>query len=529
MFCKECGQQHDPNLNYCPRDGQNLHPELPFGVEHRASGFCASCGKSVVSDAQYCQHCGESHSTISFSKGGPKKNTSESFKKKSFATPSFSVAKFSSASVTPILLAVGISILLTLLGAFFIKSQVENSIIEYSGNEVTSDDIKNLNILTEELENESGIDLNLPNIYNIFTYVSLMHSVDFKLTGEVKSDIIDGEKLSESATLILQNLSLTFLPVVIFILLISGLILGFIAKKRNLSFSSSILGFGILYGIFLSISSFIANFTYKNGISIFFTDIDVLVKGRFPLIESFIVGFLLAISIAGIASMFMLYKRDVFAFIKTKASYIQYTIYSTVIMIIGTFLYTVVSFSILSKIEEVRDEYLHYLFTGPVGMIFWKMSHLIPINFVYKEYSQEESFSLHLFSSIAKFEESGFVNEFLEFSMENGIPFWLKASILIPAVFLIIAGYNLYQTHNIKVAELVKFSLIYAFIMSLISLLSNIKYSVEGKGSEIFDLGHTMFQVSSGVFGTFFISAIFAFIFITLGGYIKHYVGDSTK
>lgn len=534
MFCKECGKKHPIYTNYCPNDGQDMQPINSSLVEHKKVGFCASCGNSVDSKAQYCQHCGESHSTLKI--GTVKKVSTSQGHSRSFGLPTLSTTILSKESLSSILIAVGLTILLTLLTAFFIKTQTENYIIDNSGGEMTASDIKHMDYLSQSLEYETGLDIDFPNIYNLFTYVTLIHSIDFEVTGDISAKDSE-ESYQETLKLAIQNLSLSLLLIAIFILSIGGLILGYIVKKNRTSLSSSIFGFSVIYGVFLLVSSFIASFTFKEGIYIFSNKVNIIVKGTFPLIESFFVGTILAASISGLTALLMVYGKDVFAYLSTKASYVQYFVYSTIISLIGITLFTGIYLSISGKyLEEnlLPDQAtaVGIMLSGPVGMWLWNLSHLIPLNFTVKESGDNEFFSLHLFSSYVKLSELDDLSNLNDlvtslFFIEGSLPLILKASLLIPALLLIFAGFQLYRTHGLHLIELVKFSIVYGLIMTFLRLFSSVGFSIDATDDELYGIEQFLFQVQPNLAPVFIISAIFALVFISIGGYLKRYIGES--
>lgn len=532
MFCRECGVKHPSYNNYCPNDGQDLQPVFASQVEHRISGFCASCGNSVNSSAQYCQHCGESHSTM---KLGTAKKASVSQANKPFAMPTVTKSFMTQNSLLSILMAVGITILLTISTAYIIKTQAESFVIDMSDGELTSSDFKTMNMLSDSIEEDLGMEIDLPNIYNVFTYISLMHSIDFELVGEL-SGKEDGESIQGDLQMNAQNLSLSSLFIVIILLVIGGLILGYIVKRKNLPLGESILGFSLIYGLFLMVSSFIASFSFKESFEIFYSRVNVNISGEFPLIESFMVGTFLASGVAGLAALLMVYGRDVFLYIRTKSSAIQYLVYSTFISLVGVSLFTGIYFSISGKyIEgELFSEQANAVgnfIAGPMGMWVWNLSHLIPLNFTFEAPGENEIFSLHLFSSYKKLFELDSMYTFSQikelFFINDGLPLLLKASLLIPVVLLIIAGYHLYQTHRLNIIELVKFSLIYAVIMIFVRVFSSIEYSLSSSHEELFDIEQILVQIQPNLIPVFIISSLFALAFFSLGGYLKRYLGEN--
>ncbi|SDI64575.1 hypothetical protein SAMN04487975_12413 [Planococcus glaciei] len=530
MFCQKCGIKHPASINYCPNDGQDLQPVLAAHTTHRTAGYCGSCGKALSPIAQYCQHCGESHSSVNINKTAD--DLVDGVKDNFFSLPAIAGLSFSKKSIVPVLVAVGITIMLTFLAALVLKTQVENFIVDNSFGEITKVDFQYMDrFIAEELEEESMMNIDFPNIYNLFTYIASMHSIDFSFTGEI-SGSDEGEFFQGKFDLISQNTTLSLLPIVVFVLVIGGVILGYYIEKNKLPFWKSILQFSFVYGLFLMISSSIAGFTFISTIDIYYSMVDINIKGTFPLIESFLMGVILAATISGLAAFLKIHGKNVFSFVKTQASYLQYAIYSIGISIFGLSLFSafflVFSEGIYEDIPEVSGATPSQLLAGPMGMWTWNLSHFIPLNFKAFDSEEREAFTLQLFSSFEELSvldllySGDFIKEL--FLLENGVPLLLKVSFLIPAVLLVWVGYHLYHTHKLSIIELLKFSAIYGGVMALTRFFSTLKVSASISGEELFGLEEFLLQIQPNILPVFIISALFALVFIAAGGCLNRYL-----
>ena len=525
MFCKECGSQHPGYINYCPNDGQELLAAFPATVNHKSEGFCAGCGKSVHSSAQYCQHCGVSHSTTHI--GATKKSQNSTSNEKAFSIPKINSDTFSVKTLTSILLAVGISILLALSAAYLFKAQIESAVVDASDGEITLSQLQSVeNYISKEAESEFGINPNLPNIYNTFTAVSLFHGVDFEFSGEAIGGE-SGDFIQGSIEMDAQNLTAPLLLIAFIILAISGLVLGFIIKKRDLGVFPSIIGFSLFYGLFIAISSFIASFSYVNSLSAFYFEMDLNIKGRFPLVESFLSGTFLALMIAGSAALFTVYGKKTLTYLQTRTSYIQYLTYNVFLILAGMFSVTAVSLIFLSNSYAAEEMFEYFDFMtaallGSFSMWVWDLAHLLPITLSIQDYGSSETFVFHLLNSFS--ENQGEILLVL-FNTET-LPLWVKLSFLVPALLLAFAGYQLYKTHLLNWMELLKFSALYGGFMVIVKLFTSLNYALTLSSFD--DGSETIFwEIHSGLIPVFLISSIFALVFFSAGGFLKRYLSEA--
>lgn len=535
MFCKECGLKHPAFTNYCTTTGEDLRSLIPTHVSHRAEGFCGNCGKNIEPSSQYCSHCGETHSLAGFhvSHDAPKTKGQNYSAELTKMVPDI----LSKRSFVPILTAVALTILLSLLTAFIIKSQVEQFIVEDSFGEITASDIEYMDdIISDGLAEETGLEIDFPNVYNLFTYVSLIHTVDFEFSGEVIGNG-EGEYVQGDFEFIAKNLSMSSLFIVVLVLIFGGLILGSFAKKNGLSLKESILKFSVIYGLFVMLSSAVAGFHFNERIEVLYSTVDIAITGVFPLIESFFVGTLLAASISGLAALLVIHGKDAFSFIHKQAVYVQYIIYSVGITLIGTSLFTAIFFGTSNNVYDDGAIFMYEssekLMAGPQGLWTWNLSHFIPLNFRGLESGDGEFFSLQLFSSFQKLSELddfytlSFIKEM--FFIEAGLPLILKASFLVPASLLVFSGYNLYKVHALKVVELLKFSAIYGVVMLCTRLFSNFELAVKVRGEDLWELGTFLLRIQPNVVPVFIISSLFALICISAGGYLNKFLGGSVR
>lgn len=533
MFCKECGIKHPAITNYCTTTGTDLRSPLGIQAGHRTEGFCGKCGKNIEPSAQYCSQCGESHSLAVFMAS----DDAPPIKKRDYSAHFTKIMPtvFSKKFFMPILSAVAITIVLCLLAAFIIKSQVEETIVENSFGEITASDIEYMeNIISEGLAAETGLEIDFPNVYNLFTYVSLIHTINFEFSGEVIGTD-EGEYIQGNFEFVSKNASISSLLVVLLVLIFGGFILGSFVKKNGLSLKEPILKFSVMYGLFVMLSSAVAGFHFNERIDVLYSSVDIELKGVFPLVESFLVGTLLAAGISGLAALLMVYGKNAFAYIHKQAVYVQYLVYSVGITFIGISLFTAIYFGTSNNVYDDESIFMYgyseKLLAGPQGLWTWNLSHFIPLNFSILEPDDGEFFSLQLFSSFQKLSELddfytlSFIKEL--FFIEAGVPLLLKASFLVPALLLIFAGYHLYKVHTLKLIELLKFSAIYGTVMLGTRLFSNFELAVKVKGEDVWELGKFLLQIQPNAVPVFIISSLFALVCISAGGYLNKFLGGS--
>ena len=63
--------------------------------------------------------------------------------------------------------------------------------------------------------------------------------------------------------------------------------------------------------------------------------------------------------------------------------------------------------------------------------------------------------------------------------------------------------------------------------MTFTRIFSSIEISTKVGGDEVFDIGQFMIQIQPNLIPVFIISTLFALAFISIGGYLKRYVGEN--
>ncbi|AQQ54167.1 zinc ribbon domain-containing protein [Planococcus lenghuensis] len=537
MFCKECGLQHPAFSNYCTADGQAILPSGNSVISRKATGFCGGCGNEITSTGQYCQHCGISHSIIESAAIIPVPPAPSHPKTEAV---SGGVSRFfADTSYPAVLAAAGLTILLVLLASFLLKDQVEQAIVKESAGAISTAEIRHLdNLLSEEMAAETGMDIDFPDVYNLFTYVSLLHTVDFEFSGEVISSD-DSELFQERMEVLIQNPSMSFFLVMVILLIAGGLILSRFIKRNGLPVFNSILLFSVTYGVFLTIASYVAGFHFSDGLDVYYSYIEVEVIGTFPLVESFAIGTLMAAGISGLTAILALQGRGTLAFLQRQPAIVQYIALASAVTLTGVTFFNLVFFGFFDQFYGTSDYFYgspaEKLLIGPLGMWVWNLSHLIPLDFSALEWEDREFFSLQLFSSYYDLKglddlySLSFIGEL--FFINGGIPILLKMSLVVPALLLATVGYLLFQTHRQKFVELLKFSLVYAAVMTVIQLFTGMKFTVNTSGDDLWGYGYEamLFQVNSDVVNVFITSALFALVFVWLGGFLNGFLGGKLQ
>lgn len=526
MFCSECGAKHPRYLNYCPNDGQELIATLPMTVSHKRDGFCAGCGTQVDKAAQYCFQCGDSNSSMKFGTAKLVQQSKPAISKKTLSQSAVQSNKFSSNTLAAIFIPLAISILLVFAGALLLKNSTDNLIVDNSDGELTLGKLNSLEeVLSAELENDYDINVNFPSIYNIFTYISLMHGVDFEFEGKVLERYSDF--FNTTISLNAQNFSSPLLIFTLFILILSGLALGHFTKRYDVPLWHSLTGFSILYGLFITISSYVANFKYENELESFYATLVLDFSGTFPLFESFFSGALLAFAITSISALLMMYRKQTFTYVKTLNSSLQYIFSTVLIALFGLIIFwaaTLISLATNSYISE-DFEYMNlqmFSIFSSFSMWVWDLSHFLPITLSTREYGETESYTLHLLSAFSD-NQSELLGLFFE---SESFPLWMSLSFLLPVVLLGFAGYKLYETHKLKIGELAKFSIFYGVLLVIIKTFTSLKMSTSvteiGQVAETFTM-----RIHSDFFTVFFLSALLAFICFSVGGFLKKYLNEA--
>ena len=523
MFCKECGSKHPEFINYCPNDGQELTATFPSAVSYKSAGFCAGCGNAVSASAQYCQYCGESHSILKV--GTVKKVEQSPIAPKNSSISKLKMEPFSTKTITSILFALGISILLVIVAAFLLKTELETALIESSDGDITRGQLHSLeSYLSSEFENDYEVNLDLPNIYNIFTYISFMHGIDFELTGEALEE--NSDFFQYGIDVDARNFSAPLLLITFSLLMLGGVALGYFIKRNHIPMWQAIAGFSLFYGIFVAISSFIASFSYANDFNSAYADVSLSFSGNFPIFESFFSGLVLAAAISGSAALFVVYGKQTVHYLQSKASYVQYSAFSIFVILGGLFTMAAITLGALSAspaADEVFEtfELSSIALFGSFSLWIWDLAHLLPINLTVKEFGETESYTFHLLGSLSD-NQSDFIGLFF---INETFPIWVKLSFLLPAALLMAAGYMLYNSHQLKMIEILKFSALYGIFMVIVKLLTSLKFSMStssfGEVNEAISA-----QIHSDWLSVFLVSAIYALVFFNAGGFLKRFLSE---
>lgn len=159
---------------------------------------------------------------------------------------------------------------------------------------------------------------------------------------------------------------------------------------------------------------------------------------------------------------------------------------------------------------------------GSFSIWIWDLAHFLPINLSMREFGETESYTFHLLESLSD-NQSDIINLFF---VTDSFPIWVKLSFLLPAALLVMTGYYLYTTHRLKISELLKFSAFYGVLMVIVKLFTSLKLFISstsfGESDEALSI-----QVHSDLISVFLISALYALVFFSAGGFLKRYLTAS--
>lgn len=531
MICRECGQSHPDYFSYCPTDGKTSESYEHLSKTYQTNDFCTACNHHNKEGYTYCENCGTLLSTLQLKKGSIHKKIEATISqplKSSEIANTFKKELPKKIQINwrknwilymPILVA----ILVMLVMPNFIISSVSNH-LDTSSQEIL-DYLRQPEKLKAAIYDDTGDIVDVPKLLKNSTVISLVHNVnvEFGLSGS-NTDL-------KMATIQLSNLMHAFIWLPIIILAISGLVIGYLAKRFNLSLKTGILASTVIYTVFLAIMSLIGNFTFKIPNEDGNTYYAIL---HFSILDAIVTGIILTVLILSITAPLSYYKKETWAMLQRQKSYIIYAYGVITITILGVFLNALNVFSGINSLLIVEDNVstsiphsiLKLVFTSTLGIFNWFLSlgdtltikstsELIEVNWL-KGYKDMNSWTPST-DSIA------------QFLMAKSFVFLPRAILMIIPILLTIAlGYYLYQHHRLKVKEIASYAVMFAVFQALILFFANLAIhpSIESKDSFIdSELStfpfYTDLKIYLPIVQTFILSFVYGFVFFGIGGYIR--------
>ena len=158
-----------------------------------------------------------------------------------------------------------------------------------------------------------------------------------------------------NASLHQENLMIAGLIVPIVLLLIVGIVLGYISRKSKSSLVEPLLLSSGIYAIFIAINALLSRVKFGNDSKGLFGEMmSIQSVLKFSWIDALLTGFFLPLIVMGLAAYVMYYGKNFFVFIHGKSRYVQYAVYSLLLFVV-----MIVAFSVIGiysiDMKELND------------------------------------------------------------------------------------------------------------------------------------------------------------------------------
>ncbi|WP_338470921.1 zinc ribbon domain-containing protein [Niallia sp. XMNu-256] len=541
MYCKNCGQSNPDWSNYCLHDGTPLkNPTINHSLRftHNDRNFCSGCGQHTSAVDNYCSICGDHLLKLTEVGEIPKAVTQERQRKIRLPSKLISFTPRGMIHVLKRALIPAIIAFVLMLAFNFLLSTsfnaFNNEMFEMAFHTTPED-------MAYEISKEFDANVEAPDEIMKFTdFVMASHQMSpkFELKGTYH---LYGEvlKLSSKLSLNGQNVLYMLFP------LIALFIAGIIYQRKNpensiISILIGAAGIGILYSLMVALLSLFSGYNYQltlseNGDSIF-----LKIDSSYNFLLTFIKSLFIGTGFSLLGMLFSIDYRRITKHLESLmpfgsaihqgfAAFIRGFALISVIMIV---ILAIKANDLQDSLEWLEDPFIHQLFeysainVGFTGVVFstliYSMLHFSPLSFnITRKGLYEESGGID-YSIFSGFRFHGSANEvdmdqFEYFISAYDIDLYLKLAILIPIIFLLIAGYSLRSTNHSIYLSLAIFSLVYSLFTVILASIGS--FTVEG---EMTWLGYPSEGLSITLTIHLFKVFIGSFITSYLAGYIGH-------
>lgn len=520
MICKECGNKYPDYFTYCPSDGHILGNKLT-SITYKVNEYCTTCNVHNKEGYSYCSNCGTSMLQCVEKRGIQDTITKSILPEIKRSVTNVEVIKTKAKKLLRLNVKqdwkLFLPILIAIIAVLSLPTFILNSFLG-NHDELSKDRLGLLlapEKVSKDLSDLLNYQIDLPNFLNIFSLTNLLHGLKFNASffnGYLQDERIYGTINNFPSAMI-------FIPI---LLLVSGIALGFIAKKYTLSLSTGIISSITIYTLFMILSSFLGSkeFSIDQPIhinaSLTYSKIDALITSLLLSGIFVTLGALLAYHFQG-------YKK----FIKSHTSLLRYTLSAFAITFIGVFI-NVSHTYLTTKNKSLFDNDDTYgliksLIYVPTGIIHFLMTqaNTFKIN-LSVDNSMSKSFKFNwLFGTHTKPDENMMLDNFSQLLLTNSFDLTKFLLLLITIILISTSGYLLFNQHRLQWKEIVKLSGSFAIIQCLLLFLSNI--TING----YIDNGTANFFIGFSYISTLLTSFIFGGIFFYVGGYVKKYLINS--
>ncbi|MBK3495017.1 zinc ribbon domain-containing protein [Viridibacillus sp. YIM B01967] len=510
MNCKECGNKYPSSYTYCPNDGHKLGvPEESFTYKYNE--YCTSCNQQNKEEYPSCKNCGHSLLQRVVQKKGFQETISKTIVpeiKKSLNRVDLNRSKNFIQNLNfkrdwllciPIFLAIIVILTMPIsIIKSFLKNKgfLDNSEIAY---------ILEPGRLSSLISEEAGHHVVIPNIMNIFALTNQVHNIktEFSFSAFLADNLISGS---------VNGLMTSMLVLPILALLISGIILGVIAKKYKLSLIAGVFFSTVIYTIFLWISSIAGAAKLDGKLNSYF-----LFSITYSQWDAIVTGLALSAIFVTVGAVLAYYNRDIVTFLQEQISAIGYAISVVCITMVGLLVNMIYSNSLLKSSKEIEmdEAYFIPLIHGPISVIHFLMTQFNSLKFStsgdgdFGDIKTNWLFGNTLTGSVEGFDL--FNNILL---IDKSIIGSKSILVLITVLLIASIGYFFYNRHQLQWKEIAKFAVIFAIVQCFIIYLTNVDISF-GRNGDVYRLSMEFSYIM-----TFITSFTISGLSFTLGGYV---------
>lgn len=515
MQCNSCGQQHPSHFVYCPNTSNLIDSSNANSYTYNTNEFCANCGKRNELGFSYCVNCGHSHlakipkknsfnriveDTISTIKIPTKVNINTD-KIKTSSVESFNYIKRNKLILVPILL----SMILMILGAFWIKSSALSALGDeigyYDEETIVFAALLKPEVLEDMISDEFGVNVDVPNFTSFPMMMALIHNadLDFNMTVGAMGEQ-EGIKVS------LKNLFTGLLLIPIIALMIGGIVYGRMAIKNNWPIYKGILYSVLVYTIVMVIFSIFARVSFSKTVDAYFTAASLKINLSASFIDILLTSIILSTLVFGSAAIVSYFGKSIFTNAIQQSKIVIYTFSAFVATFVGlviNYVYSLVF--IMEDFMRYGPDIPHLIMAMYTSIATWLMSILgqFQVGNGYETYSYRA-----LFNGRGNKEMIDMIGTDMLF---HNMLFLFLISIIIIAV----VGYFTYQLHQLNIKEVaifgVLFTVIQLFIVNGFSITIGIDY--------IFD--ENSITLGFEIVSTLIFAFIISFASFYGGGYLK--------
>ncbi len=201
MQCTHCNEQHPNFYVYCPNTSKVIDSSDSINLTYNASEFCAACGTKNELGYSFCVNCGQSHLAKSQKKNALNRmfeNTISNIKIPSNVNINSESLKSTSVDHLNyikrnklILVPIFISLIIMIIASFWIKSSALSAVGDefgyYSEETMVFTALLKPDVLEEMIDDEFGVDVNVPNFSSFPIMMALIHNADLDFNMTVKA------------------------------------------------------------------------------------------------------------------------------------------------------------------------------------------------------------------------------------------------------------------------------------------------------------------------------------------------------